>query len=69
MTTMQSLILSVTSLVSFVGVLTPLIWAAIQDGRYEAAQAASRAAQRSASSRGERATRTPALSRATTLAA
>jgi hypothetical protein len=38
MTTMQSLILSVTSLVSFVGVLTPLIWAAIQDGHYDADQ-------------------------------
>ena len=38
MTTTQSIILSVTGLVSFLGTLAPLVWAAIQDGRYEAAQ-------------------------------
>jgi hypothetical protein len=38
MTTMQTLVLSITALVSFLGTLAPLVWAAIQDGRYEAAQ-------------------------------
>jgi hypothetical protein len=38
MTTPQSLILSITTLVSFLAVLTLLVWAAIQDGRYDAAQ-------------------------------
>ena len=37
MTTFQIVFLSVTSLVSFLGVLAPLAWAAIQDGRYESA--------------------------------
>ena len=37
MTTTQSLIPSITALVSFMGILAPLVWAAIQDGRYEAA--------------------------------
>jgi hypothetical protein len=36
MTTAQSLILSITALISFLGTLAPLVWAAIQDGRYEA---------------------------------
>jgi hypothetical protein len=38
MTTTQSLVLSMTALVSFLGTLAPLVWAAIQDGRYDAAQ-------------------------------
>jgi hypothetical protein len=38
MTTMQSLVLSMTALVSFLGTLAPLVWAAIQDGRYDAVQ-------------------------------
>ena len=35
---LQALVLSVTSLVSFLPVLSVLVWAAIQDGRYDAAQ-------------------------------
>jgi hypothetical protein len=38
MTTTQSLVLSITAFVSFMGTLAPLVWAAIQDGRYEASQ-------------------------------
>ena len=38
MTNTQSIILSITAAISFLGTLAPLVWAAIQDGRYEAAQ-------------------------------
>ena len=38
MTTTQTLVLSITALVSLMGTLAPLVWAAIQDGRYEATQ-------------------------------
>jgi hypothetical protein len=38
MTNAQSIFLSITAVIGFVGTLAPLVWAAIQDGRYEAAQ-------------------------------
>jgi hypothetical protein len=38
MTTPQTIVLSITAAISFIGTLAPLVWAAIQDGRYEAAQ-------------------------------
>jgi cytochrome c biogenesis factor len=38
MTTTQDIVLSITALITFLGTLAPLVWAAIQDGRYEASQ-------------------------------
>ena len=38
MSTTQIVILSITGLLSFVATIAPLVWAAIQDGRYDAAQ-------------------------------
>ncbi len=38
MTTSQAIILSISGVIGFIGTLAPLVWAAIQDGRYESAQ-------------------------------